>query len=175
MATTDRWLGLALALLAGAVLWSARDFPTVPGQDVGAAFLPMLVGAGLLVCGAGTGRAQLSRQRLRRRGAAPRPGSEHFGSAIVVIGAIVFYIALSDQLGFLIVAPLCLVAVFKAMRVRHDAGPAVGRRRHADRAPGLLQAAARAAALGPAAPVLLIGRPWTPSPPPSGSCSSPMC
>ena len=48
---TDRWLGLALALLAAAVLWSARAFPNVPGQKVGAGFLPMLVGAGLLLCG----------------------------------------------------------------------------------------------------------------------------
>ena len=35
----------ALALLALAVLWSARAFPNVPGQKLGAGFLPMLVGA----------------------------------------------------------------------------------------------------------------------------------
>jgi uncharacterized membrane protein len=46
--STDRWLGLAMALLAAAVMWSARAFPAVPGQKLGAGFLPMLVGAGLL-------------------------------------------------------------------------------------------------------------------------------
>ena len=51
MRRTDAWVGLGLAVLAGAVLWSARAFPNVPGQKLGAAFLPMLVGAGLLLCG----------------------------------------------------------------------------------------------------------------------------
>jgi len=44
-------------------------------------------------------------------------GGEHFGSALVIIGAVVFYIALSERIGFLFVAPLCLVAVFRALRV----------------------------------------------------------
>jgi len=43
---TDRWVGLGLAVLALAVLYSARAFPNVPGQKLGAAFLPMLIGAG---------------------------------------------------------------------------------------------------------------------------------
>jgi putative tricarboxylic transport membrane protein len=112
----DRWLGLALALLAGAVLWSARAFPVVPGQKVGAGFLPSLVGAGLLLCG-----IALVVRSFRGRYAgeeAVAPGSEHFGSSLVVIGVIVFYILAADKLGFLIVAPLSLFAVFKALRVQ---------------------------------------------------------
>lgn len=117
MAVTDRWLGVALALLAAAVLWSARDFPDVPGQQVGAGFLPMLVGAGLLVCGL----ALVVRSFRADTGGpahARAAGTEHFGSALVVIGAIVFYGALAERIGFLLVAPLCLLAVFKALRVR---------------------------------------------------------
>lgn len=53
MRTVDQRVGAALALLALAVLWSARAFPAVPGQKLGAGFLPMLVGAGLLLCGLG--------------------------------------------------------------------------------------------------------------------------
>jgi hypothetical protein len=45
---TDRWLGLGLAVLAAAILWSARSFPNVPGQKLGAGFLPMLIGVGFL-------------------------------------------------------------------------------------------------------------------------------
>ena len=106
MQKVDRWLGLALALLAGAVLWSARAFPNVPGQKVG---------AGLLLCG-----IALVLRSVRGRYAAEEavvPGSEHFGSSLVVIGVVVFYILAADKLGFLIVAPLCLIAVFKALRV----------------------------------------------------------
>jgi putative tricarboxylic transport membrane protein len=112
---TDRWLGLALALLACAVLWSARAFPNVPGQKVGAGFLPMLVGAGLLLCGlallARSWRAVYPEEKVAEL------GSEHFGSSLVVIGVVVFYIFAADRLGFLIVAPLGLIALFKALRV----------------------------------------------------------
>jgi Tripartite tricarboxylate transporter TctB family len=47
----DRRVGLALTLLALVVLWSSKDFPAVPGQKVGAGFLPTIVGVGLLLCG----------------------------------------------------------------------------------------------------------------------------
>ena len=50
MQRSDRWVGVGLAILALAVLYSARAFPDVPGQKLGAAFLPMLIGAGLLLC-----------------------------------------------------------------------------------------------------------------------------
>ncbi|EFK97786.1 hypothetical protein LDC_0157, partial [sediment metagenome] len=50
MRRTDRWVGLGLAALALAVLWSSRSFPSVPGQKLGAGFLPTIVGAGLLLC-----------------------------------------------------------------------------------------------------------------------------
>lgn len=115
MQRVDRWLGVALAVLAAAVLWSARAFPDVPGQKVGAGFLPMIVGAGLLVCGVVL--------VLRSWRAAPYTDgdavreAEHFGAPMVVVAAVAAYILLADRLGFLIVAPLCLVAVFRAMRV----------------------------------------------------------
>jgi len=112
---TDRWLGLALALLASAVLWTARSFPSVPGQKLGAGFLPTLVGVGLLLCG-----VALVVRSVRSSYAddeAVAAGSEHFGSSAVVIGVVVFYILAADTLGFLIVAPLCLFAMFKALRV----------------------------------------------------------
>ena len=117
MQGTDRWLALALMLLGGALLWTGRAFPDVPGQNVGAGFLPMLIGAGLMACGA-TLLVRSQRAAAYANEPGPKPaGSEHFGSAIVVMGAIVFYIALADKIGFLIIAPLCLLAVFKAMRV----------------------------------------------------------
>ena len=119
MQRTDRWAGLALALLGIAVMWSARSFPNVPGQKLGAGFLPMLVGAGLLLCA-------LALIVRSLRGAAYAAGGqgaaeerrEHFGSSLVIIGAVVGYIVLADRVGFLIVAPLCLVATFLALRVK---------------------------------------------------------
>ena len=42
---------------------------------------------------------------------------EHFGSAVVIVGAVLVYIFLSERFGFLFTAPLCLMAVFLALRV----------------------------------------------------------
>jgi len=112
----DRWVGLVLALLAGAVLWSARGFPAVPGQKLGAGFLPTLVGAGLLVCGLALVVRSLGRARYETQATAPR-AAEHIGSSLVIVAAVVFYILAADQVGFLIVAPLALLAVFRALRV----------------------------------------------------------
>ena len=118
MQRTDRWVGLGLALLALTVLWSSRAFPNVPGQKLGAAFLPMLVGAGLLLCAVAL-IARSFRASAVPDEAPPVPAkAEHYGSSAVIIGAVVAYIGLADRLGFLLVAPLCLVAVFLALRVR---------------------------------------------------------
>jgi len=113
---TDRWVGIALVLLAAAVLWSARSFPNVPGQKLGAGFLPMLVGAGLLLCGLVLVLRSVRGERYRAHPQESR-AAEHIGSSLVVMGAVVFYILAADRLGFLIVAPLALLAVFKALRV----------------------------------------------------------
>ncbi|MBL8323620.1 MAG: tripartite tricarboxylate transporter TctB family protein [Rubrivivax sp.] len=115
----DLGIGLALSLLAAAVLWSARGFPVVPGQKLGAGFLPMLVGAGLLACGL----ALLWRGlRPARAGGPPQPGAtgrpaEHYGSAAVIVAVVAGYLLLADRVGFLIVAPLGLMAMFRAFRV----------------------------------------------------------
>jgi putative tricarboxylic transport membrane protein len=112
----DRWVGLGLAALALAVLWSARAFPDVPGQKLGAAFLPMLVGAGLLLCGIALLLRSLRRDAYADAEAKPEV-KEHFGSAVVIVGAVLAYIGLSERIGFLLIAPLCLLAVFLAFRV----------------------------------------------------------
>ena len=115
MQRTDRWAGLALALLGIAVMASARAFPNVPGQKLGAGFLPMLVGAGLLVCGLLL--VLRSFKPARYALAEPLRAAEHFGSSLVVIAAVAAYILLAERLGFLVLAPLCLLAVFRALRV----------------------------------------------------------
>lgn len=115
---TDRRVGLGLAVLALALLWSARSFPNVPGQKLGAAFLPMLIGAGFLLCAVALVLRRPARDAESADAAAGAAGSEHFGSSAVTIAAVVVYIAASDGLGFLLVAPACLLATFLAQRVR---------------------------------------------------------
>jgi putative tricarboxylic transport membrane protein len=113
---TDAWVGLVLAVLAAAVLWNARAFPDVPGQKLGAAFLPMLVGAGLMLCGIGLILRSLHGRAYAGHEAAAA-GSEHFGSSLVLVGTVLAYLFLSERIGFLIIAPLCLMAGFLAFRI----------------------------------------------------------
>jgi putative tricarboxylic transport membrane protein len=111
--SVDRGVGLGLTLLALVVLFTARAFPDVPGQKLGAGFLPMLVGAGLLLCGL----ALVARSRRAPAGSGAARGVEQVLPALVVMAAVAAYITLAERLGFLIVAPLVLLAVFKALRV----------------------------------------------------------
>ncbi len=117
MRSIDLRLGMALALLAAAVLWSAQAFPAVPGQKLGAGFLPTLVGAGLLLCGLGLiGRSW--RGSAYGDEATVQPAHwRDIGSALLILAVVSAYILLADRLGFLLVAPLCLLAVFRVLRV----------------------------------------------------------
>ena len=124
MKAVDLRVGIALALLAAAVLWSAQAFPVVPGQRLGAGFLPKLVGAGLLLCGLGLVLRRLRGQAYGDLVAAPSASWRDIGSAVVILASIAAYIALADRLGFLLVAPLCLLAVFRVLRVGWR--PAIG-------------------------------------------------
>jgi putative tricarboxylic transport membrane protein len=114
----DRGVSVVLALLGLAVLWSARAFPNVPGQKLGAGFLPMLVGAGLVVC------AVLLFRRTLRAGpgaqADERP-REQLVPPLMVLLAVALYVLLSHRLGFLLVAPVCLVLLFRTFGQRWGA------------------------------------------------------
>jgi putative tricarboxylic transport membrane protein len=88
-----------------------------PGQKLGAAFLPMLVGAGLLLCALALIVRSLRGRAYADDDAPAAAGSEHFGSSLVIIAAVLGYLLLSERVGFLFIAPLCLLAVFLAFRV----------------------------------------------------------
>lgn len=119
MQRVDRWISLLLAVLGLVVLWSARSFPNVPGQKLGAGFLPMLVGAGLVVCA-----ALLFRRSLRGgpRAQAEEGSREQLLPPLMVLVAVALYVLLSERLGFLLVAPVCLVLLFRTFGQRW--GPA---------------------------------------------------
>lgn len=115
----DGIVGLALLLGALALVAYAQSLPAMPGQAFGPGFFPTLVGAGLgltalvlVFRGVAAGRSQRPIEidpGLRdRRGLA---------AVAVVLGGVLFYLLAADWLGFLIVAPLVLLALFRSQGV----------------------------------------------------------
>jgi putative tricarboxylic transport membrane protein len=144
MQRIDRLTGFALGLLGAAVIITARTFPNVPGQDLGASTLPMIVGIGLVVCALMLVRRSFNAARYASAGVAASPpvaaaaatvgtapdgtplpplppivrSGERIGPPLAMLGAIMVYVLLSERLGYPLVAPLSLLIALLALRVR---------------------------------------------------------
>ena len=120
MKINDAVFGAILLLLGIAVLIHVPSFPRIPGQNVGPGLFPGLVAAGLCACA-----LLLIVGGLRHRASQPWfeagpwvRSPRHIAAFLVTILAVAAYIAFADAIGFLIVAPLCLIAMFLAYGVR---------------------------------------------------------
>lgn len=129
MKINDAVFGLLLMLLGGAVLVAIQGYPKIPGQPVGPALFPGLIAGGLCITG-----VLLVARGLRSRAGQPWlawddwvRSPRHIAALAVLLASIVFYILASDLLGFLVVAPLILLALFLVLRVRpwHAVGIAI--------------------------------------------------
>jgi len=116
----DAVFGALLLVLGLAVLVHVQSFPKIPGQNVGPALFPGLVAAALVICAV---MLILSGLRARPETAwfealpwARSPG--HAWAFVAVIGSTIAYIVLAERIGFVIVAPLALFAMFIAFGVR---------------------------------------------------------
>ena len=120
MKINDAVFGLLLMLLGGAVLVAIQGYPKIPGQPVGPALFPGIIAAGLCICG-----VLLVARGVRARAGEPWlawddwvRSPRHVAALAVLLGGIVFYILAADLLGFLLVAPVILLALFLVLRVR---------------------------------------------------------
>jgi putative tricarboxylic transport membrane protein len=105
-------LGLAIVLVA-------RSFPSIPGQAIGPALFPIIIGCGLMLFG-GTLVAAAWR--------APRAPLVVFddwvrrprmvANFLIVPADLLFYALVVDQLGFLLTSAVFLGVLFLAFRVR---------------------------------------------------------
>ncbi|MBR0648503.1 tripartite tricarboxylate transporter TctB family protein [Roseomonas terrae] len=109
MHLSDRVTGGFLVLLGAFAFWAGSRLPAVPGQDVGPAVFPMVIGGGLMLCGAlivlGVGRSFEEPD--------PEPTEAHAGlarwlgkrrvlAALVPPALLLFYVLAADTLGFLL-------------------------------------------------------------------------
>jgi putative tricarboxylic transport membrane protein len=116
----DAVFGLLLIALGAGVLLGVQGYPKIPGQPVGPALFPGLIAAGLCV-----GGVVLLVQGWRQRAGEPWlvwdawvRSPRHLVALAVLLGSVVFYIVAAQTLGFLLTAPLILLALFLSLRVR---------------------------------------------------------
>jgi putative tricarboxylic transport membrane protein len=122
----DRLTGSVLVVLGVLAAYGGSRLPPVPGQQVGPSVFPMVVGAGLVLCGVlialGIGR------RFEEEAEAdlhahedPIPESEkHHGPlyglrALVPPALLIFYVLVVDRLGFVPTAALIVLVAAKTL------------------------------------------------------------
>ncbi|HZY18137.1 MAG TPA: tripartite tricarboxylate transporter TctB family protein [Ramlibacter sp.] len=119
MKLNDAVFGGLLVALGALVLGAVQGYPRIPGQPVGPALFPGLIAAGLCLCGLIL-VVRGWRQRHEQRWFAwddwvrsPR----HVLAFALAVGSVLFYILVSERLGFLPSATLILLALFLVLRV----------------------------------------------------------
>lgn len=119
MKINDAFWGALLVVLGAAVLVAVRSFPNIPGQPVGPALFPALIAWGLCIAG-----GILLWQGWQARADAPWVvwqdwvrSPRHGRALAALLGSVVFYILVADDLGFLITSVLMLLALFRALLV----------------------------------------------------------
>ncbi len=120
MKVNDAIFGALLLVLGLTVLVHVQSFPKIPGQNVGPALFPGIAAAVLIACSvmlilAGArSRAHAAWFELLPWVRSPR----HAGAFIAMVASTIAYIAFAETVGFLIIAPLMLFAMFIAFGVR---------------------------------------------------------
>lgn len=119
MKINDVLSGALLGAFGIAVLAGAQGFQDIPGQKVGPEVFPKLVAGGLLICAALLVRRGLA--TVASEGWVRMP--DWLGQRRATLGfllipfSLAFYVAMSDQLGFIPTAALMLLALLLAFGV----------------------------------------------------------
>ena len=119
MKLNDAVFGLLLLVLGASVLVTVQVFPKIPGQQVGPALFPGLIATGLSV-----GGLILMLRGWRERAAVPWLTLEdwvrsprHLMAFVVLIGSVVFYMLVSQKLGFLLSSTVILSLLLYVLNV----------------------------------------------------------
>jgi putative tricarboxylic transport membrane protein len=120
MKINDVLSGVVIGSLAAAVYLHARSFPPMVGQNVGPNMFPQLIAAGLMICAIFLVLRGV--KSLRTEALVEMP--EWLGANRAALGfmmipiVLVFYLAVSERLGFIVTAALLLMALFYVFGVR---------------------------------------------------------
>jgi putative tricarboxylic transport membrane protein len=120
MKINDLLSGVLIGSLAAATYLHARSFPAMVGQNVGPNMFPQLIAVGLMICAIFL--IIRGARSLAGEGLVSRP--EWLGVNRTALGfvsiplALVFYLLVSERLGFIVTAALLLFALFLVFNVR---------------------------------------------------------
>lgn len=120
MRANDTLAGTVMIIAAGVMIYLTLDFPPFPGQKYGPSLFPRILGTGLVLCGLlliARGLIAKRREPMLRL-AGWTQNAEQLQSFLLVVGLIVAYILVSEQIGFLIVAFVLLTILFLWFRAR---------------------------------------------------------
>jgi putative tricarboxylic transport membrane protein len=119
MKLNDAVFGVLLLVLGGSVLFIVQGYPKIPGQQVGPALFPGLIASGLCVGGlimlVRGWRARASSPWLAMDDWVRSP--RHVLALLVLLGSVLFYILVSQWLGFLLSAVLILTVLFRVLQL----------------------------------------------------------
>jgi putative tricarboxylic transport membrane protein len=130
MQLSDRITGAFLIALGGVAGYAGSRLPPVPGQQIGPNVFPMVIGAGLVICGiliaARVGRhfedeaeADLAAHSAAEAATPAQAGTWWRGMmALLPPGLLVFYVLAVDRLGFLATAAAMVLAASLALGAR---------------------------------------------------------
>ncbi len=114
MRFNDAVFGIILMVFAAVTMIHAETtFPGLPGQDFGPAFFPVIIGGVLFACG-----AILTIQGIAKRRTSPVVSMGEWVRSpkriinfMLVIGSLIFYVLVSDFLGFIPTSVLILAVL----------------------------------------------------------------
>ena len=120
MKFNDIFSGLALLALSLLILLTVKDYPDIPGQNIGPGAFPGLLASLLALCSVLLIFKGIKTQRQTAWfvWGAWISSRFHFRNFLITIGSLLFYIITSDFLGFLISGAAVMVAMFTALGVR---------------------------------------------------------
>jgi putative tricarboxylic transport membrane protein len=129
MRLSDRISGLFLIALGGIAAYGGSRLPPVPGQQIGPNVFPMVVGTGLILCGAmialGIGRrfeeeaeADLAAHSAQQAQPPQARGWWRGLGALVPPALLLFYVLAVDRLGFLPTAAAIVLTAAVALGAR---------------------------------------------------------
>lgn len=120
MKINDVLSGLLIGSFGAAIYLHARSFPPLPGQNVGPNMFPQLIATGLMICAmilVFRGVKTLGAEGWITLPGWLRQGRIALGFLLIPL-VLVFYVAVSESLGFLPTAVILLMTLFLVFKVR---------------------------------------------------------